>query len=87
MENIKTYAAWEGNLDDYLNSGDKVDDEMYEHFLNILPPLIDTKNMLQVSEPYDHVNGKAVFATFIRKEGYWIYAGNCYKGESIARIR
>lgn len=87
MENfiIKTYENWEGSLDKYLKVGDKVDEEMYEHFLNVLPPLVNRTNMLQVSEPYDYVDGKNTYTTFTKENGYWTYRGNCHKGETINR--
>lgn len=82
---VKSYENWEGSLNEYLKVGDKVDEEMYNHFLNILPPLIFTDSMLQVSEPYDWVGSKNTYVTFILQDGYWTYMGHCHRGESVNR--
>lgn len=34
---IKTYANWKGDLEEYLQIGDVVDEEMADYFLNVLP--------------------------------------------------
>lgn len=84
LENVKTYAGWGAfqSLEDYLQPGDRVDNEMYEHFLNVLPPLTNTSNMLQVSEPYDHIDGRGIYCTFVFEEGCWVYKGNCFRGDT-----
>lgn len=82
---VKTYEGWGmyQSLEDYLNPGDIVDEAMYEHFLNILPPLTHTSEMLQVSSPYDHINGKGIYCTFINRNGNWVYCGNCFRGDTV----
>lgn len=89
LENVKTYAGWGSfqSLDDYLKPGDKVDKEMYEHFLNVLPPLTNTSTMLQVSEPYDHIGGRGIYTTFAYRDGSWTYCGNCFRGETEDKTR
>lgn len=83
---MKTYRGWlesdANTIEEYLNVGDIVDEEMYLHFLNIMPPLIDLSNLLQTAEPYDFVGGKATYLTFEKVDGQWTYRGNCYKGET-----
>lgn len=52
---LKTLAGWHRtglNIEDYLLPGDAVDDDMVDHFRNILPPLCDRHSLMQVSEPY-----------------------------------
>lgn len=80
---VKTYKEWTGSLVEYLKVGDVVDEEMYNHFLNVLPPLVNRSNFLQVSEPYDYVEGKNTYCTFERENGVWVFKGHCHKGENI----
>lgn len=83
---IKTYKEWMNSdcktLTDYLNPGDIVDNEMFEHFLNILFPLVWTSNFLQVSEPCDYLKGQNTYTTFAKENGYWVYKGECHKNKS-----
>lgn len=82
---IKTYEDWGAyqQLDDYLKVGDIVDEEMVEHFLNVLPPLMYTHNYLQVSEACDFRNGKNTYTTFEKVNGQWFYRGDCNRGKTI----
>lgn len=86
-KDIKTYKNWLESdyecLEGYLVPGDKVDMEMYEHFLNVLPPLVNNSHLLQISEPSDYVNGGNTYTTFEYVDGCWIYRGDCHKGSTI----
>lgn len=79
---VKTYENWEGNLDDYLQIGDLVDEEMYEYFLNVLPPAYDTSYILQVGEACDHIDGKATYDTLVCTLDGWEYRGECFRGQT-----
>lgn len=82
-EPLKTYENWKkGSLSEYLQIGDEVDEEMMEHFLNVLPPATWRSTLIQIGEPYSHVMGKATYSTLRRESGRWYYAGHCYRGES-----
>ncbi|WP_168121914.1 hypothetical protein [Paenibacillus sp. HB172176] len=78
---MKTYANWRGDLDDYLQVGDEVDEEMVDYFLNILPPACWTSNLVQTGEPHHHIGGRATYSTFRREGSHWYYAGHCYRGQ------
>lgn len=78
---MKTYQEWEGSLTTYLEAGDLVDEEMVQHFINVMPPATCNSRCIQIGEPYSHINGKAVFSTLMRTDEGWIYAGECYRGE------
>lgn len=84
--NVRSYDAWEGPLGDYLTMGDAVDDALYWHFVEVLPPAYwDPKRLLQVGEPHDH-NGpddSPRFTTFQRDAGVWIYTGHRPLGEFV----
>ncbi len=82
---IKTYANWKGDLEDYLQIGDVVDEEMADHFLNVLPPACWTAKIIQIGEPNSHVGGKATYATLEKTSQGWVYRGNCHRGETEGR--
>lgn len=85
---IKTMNDWKYDFGTDFTPGDRVDEEVYLHFLNVLPPLTNKYSMLQVSEPYNHLideeDGKlkGTYTTFIKDDISWIYCGNCFKGKT-----
>lgn len=79
--NFKTFENWNGSLNEYLQKGDIVDAEFYNYFLDVLPPVTFNNNIVQLGEPYSHVNGKATYSTIARTEDGWMYCGNCHRGE------
>lgn len=81
---IKTYANWKGSLNDYLEIGDQVDEEMYNHFINVLPPATFNSYLVQIGEPYSiSKENKSTYLTLERIEGKWIYKGTCHRGDNI----
>lgn len=91
---FKTLKDWPKDLyiTQYLQVGDKVDDEMYKHFLNILPPHYYFGGMLQVGGACDNIeddNGvlKRTFLTFVKdsESDCWIFKGECFSREVINR--
>jgi hypothetical protein len=78
---IKTYANWDCDLDDYLQIGDVVDEEIYDHFLNVLPPAYWSSTLLQMGEPFSHGPEGATYCTLHKTEHGWEYAGHCYRGK------
>lgn len=79
---MKTYEDWKGSLCEYLQVGDQVDEGIYNHFVNALPPATFWSTLVQMGEPYSHVNGKATFATLAKENGVWTYKGHCHRGET-----
>lgn len=76
---MKTKKEWESSkkcLDEFLQVGDVVDDEIYDYFLCVLPPACNSARCLQLGEPSTHnSDGRACFET-LKKDGQnWIYAG------------
>ena len=82
MRSLKKYAEWEGSLGEYLNVGDLVDQEFVDYFLNVLPPVCWTREIIQMGEPYSHVAGRATYSTLKKTPDGWEYAGNCYRGQT-----
>ena len=87
---LKTIEDWQNSgcrtWDEYCKPGEKVDQEVADYFLDIIPPKIMTKEYFQVGEPHSYaidprtMKGAETYSTFIRcgKE-IWEYAGNCYE--------
>lgn len=82
----KSYKGWLNSsaktIEEYLNKGDEVDNEMIEYFTDILPPITQNSLMLQVGEPSNHIDGKALYMTFTNENSKWIYKGDCFKGKN-----
>ena len=81
---LKTFANWQGDLSNYLNWGDEVDEAMMDYIIGCIPPRTMNGNMVQMGEPYDdkQVNGKWIptYLTFISNgkftpERKWYFAG------------
>ena len=92
---IKTIDGWHssgfGDFHDYFNIGDEVDQDVIDHFTDVLPPRSISAGYLQVGEPYSQEideNGRyrATWATFLRKDGRWYYVGECFSGETNSRV-
>lgn len=80
---FKTYADWKGNLSDYLQIGDLVDDEIVENFENVLPPAFWNSYIIQMGEPYSHdAEGRPTYPTLHKLHQGWTYAGHCYRGKT-----
>lgn len=89
IKKIKTYKEWKGDITEYLNINDIVDDEIVEYFRDVLPPKKNTSYMLQGGEAHDHIlddktnKYKGIYITFNKENGSWIYKGICFIGENI----
>lgn len=78
---IKTREQWresKQNLKEFLQVGDLVDIDMADYFLCVMPPATHLMNIIQIGEPYSHVNGRPTFATIKKTAEGWEYCGNCH---------
>ncbi len=87
-EYVKTTGK--SSICSYLNVGDYVTQDIFWHFLNIMPPTTQYYDYLQVGEAYgdalDYNNRlRPTFLTFVKSDELWIYKGNCFKHEIIHR--
>lgn len=78
------------NYEDYCKPGDIVDEESYDYFLNILPPLTMRRGYFQVGEPHstridDKGTYRETWMTFKHDGERYYYMGNCFAGEEIER--
>ena len=79
---IKTMADWNGSLSDCFRVGDLVSEEIVEWFINVLPPACLNGSCIQIGEPYSHVDGHATYPTLKNTAYGWVYAGNCFHGQT-----
>lgn len=83
---MKTRKGWAEsglNLNEFLQVGDLVDEDMADYFLCVLPPATHSMFMIQIGEPYSHVNGRPTFATIKKTAAGWEYRGNCHARQTI----
>lgn len=98
MPEYKPFKGWHDfsertgkhNYYDYAKPGDEVDEETYNHFLDILPPVTMKHGYFQVGEPYSHREDdegrwRATWATFIQEGDKYYYLGHCFAGETVNR--
>lgn len=79
---FKKAEDWKGGMAEFLNVGDTVCQDIVNHFINVLPPATMRSHLIQMGEPYFHIGNKALYSTIVKIDGEWIYAGNCFRGES-----
>lgn len=81
----KTLVGWRQSgqeLGQYLQVGDLVDEALFNHFLNVLPPAYHSSSIVQIGEPVDQKEWGPVFATLERTANGWVYRGNCYYAQT-----
>lgn len=83
-----------GSFEKIAEPGDTVDEEIADHFLNVLPPLVQKEGYFQCSEPYSHVktdDGKfyaPTYTTFRKnREGKWVFIGNCFRNGTVDKTK
>ena len=91
----KSMEDWENSglrsFNEYFIPGDKVTEDVYDNFLDIMPPATMRRNLLQVGEPAAHEKDpetgkyRATYLTFERVNGEWYYVGECFIGETTNR--
>lgn len=76
---IKKFEDWKNcSFYDFLNVGDYVDERFVDYFLEVIYPRTWTRTIIQMGEPYSHINGKATYATLSKDEFGWKFCGNCH---------
>ena len=78
---MKTYNQWslaKVTLEKFLNVGDEVDQELFDHMLEAVPPAIMTSTGFLVGEPYDWDDqGNDRFYHFSSFNGTYRFEGFC----------
>lgn len=75
---MKTYQAWEAAsipAIDYLQPGDEVDEEMFNHFGGVVSPQYCAGKLLQVGEPHTEDRGRFLYMTFGGFGDRYLYLG------------
>ena len=81
---MKTLLGWQESrqqLTPYLEPGEQVEPAFADWALNLLPPTFWSSTVVQIGEPYDHVDRRPTFGTFYREGGMWFFAGYCHRGK------
>lgn len=79
------------SFDEFFLPGDTVTEDVYDYYLDLLPPATMRRGLLQVGEPAEHIEDpetgkwRATYATFANVNGEWYYAGECFRGETVNR--
>ncbi len=65
---MKTYQAWENGpeitITNYLQPGDEVDEELYDHFSGVVNPQYCWREFLQAGEAEYEKDGRYHYMTF-----------------------
>lgn len=76
-------SRWQSDGSFSASPGQEVSHDVYQQMIECLPPLslprlTETKGFeagFLLGEPYDHVNGRAVYAAFGRRDGRCFFLG------------
>jgi hypothetical protein len=79
---LKRFEDWTGDLHEFLQVGDEVDQEIADYILEVLPPAYHTRTVYQMGSAMNTVNGKATFITVAKTDEKWFYAGLCHLGDT-----
>lgn len=92
---VKTYEGWQASglpsFEDYCFPGDKVDDDMVQHFVDSVPPVLMLSFCTQGGEPYssevdERGASRPTYTTFHDLGGgYWQFDGYCFYKENANR--
>lgn len=76
---MKTFTMWQASgvsLDKFLQVGDRTDQEMFDYFLNVLPPRRYGQTYVQLGEPSDEgPDYRPRYDTITKHDGCWVYVG------------
>lgn len=86
---MKTLNGWNqsehSDFDSYVKRGQEIDEEIYDYFLGVLPPIYHKNGVFQVSEPYSSFSGQETYSTFkklgVRFAQYY-YLGHLTKNQA-----
>ena len=92
---VKTLKGWRESglrtFEEYCFPGDKVDDDMVQHFVDSVPPVLLLSFCTQAGEPYSHEGDErgAYRPTDATVHdlggGYWQFDGYCFYKENVNR--
>ena len=81
---MKTMTAWEEskfNFDEFVNTGDEIDQRMYDYFLGVVPPADMGNGYFLLGEPINTDNeGNLLYNKFSNEGGRFFYKGIVTRG-------
>ena len=92
---MKTLDGWheyakahgKSGWSEYCHPGDQISEDVYDYFLDLLPPRTMRGGYFQVGEPSDSRRNPRTgrfantYPTFLQKNGTYFYMGDCFAGE------
>lgn len=77
-------------LDEYLKSGDHVDNEIVDYLRDLFQPITEQRNYLQVDLidlcavlEHNHVSTRKIYCTFFKSPTGWAYCGFCLECDTV----
>lgn len=93
---VKTLYGWQKSglptFEDYCFPGDTVSEDIVEHFINSVPPVLLRSTCTQAGEAYSSEpdgdgRHRNTYTTFRRAgEEHWVFDGYCFFGENENRV-
>ena len=74
------------DFSEFAREGDQVDEEIFNYFWGVLPPVAYEKGIFQVSEPYSQRGGYFTYSTFQEIEKKFYFLGYLTKQEVLEVI-
>lgn len=85
---MKRFKDWQNSglmLDEFLKVGDEVDEEMFDYFCSVLPPVAFSAGYVQMGEPYEHIydhitrKNRPTYYTIFKNK----YCGKCFLSQQV----
>ena len=74
MKTMEQWSTSKRDFSSFAEPGDEIDEEIFYHFLEVLPPAIMTMFGFLVGEPYSHDNNnKPLYAAFHNSPNHRYY--------------
>ena len=89
QNNIYTMEQWGKDKTLSVKPGQFVENAIFAHLLECVPPLHYSYDYMQVGEAhgYDFQKQKTTYATFVKENGMWKFVGNLPSGECSPGIK
>ncbi len=73
---MKKYADWKGELRDFVQPGDQIDQEMFDYFLGVVYPRVMQARGFLMGEPVNTLeDGEGIYDAYDEIDGKFYYKG------------
>lgn len=75
---MKTLEGWNKsgvNLSKYLTEPTEIDEDLFYDQINAVPPILGKNGLIQNGEPNNHIDGKAIYNTYLQRASKYYYLG------------